>query len=144
MPYFIFLSLHSESSLTKHGNSFSTFLYSVTSRKFGPKSWLYLELQTGVETQLTKYIYRLYLCLRTYNMPMHHMLTSRVVHYRLWTFTDPDPVINYLTFTLCSTATLINTQSSDTPRLCLILWYINCSTTCTFINSNINLDSISC
>src|SRR6266446_3874691 len=61
----------------------------VTSRKFGLKSLLYSELRNGVKIQLTKYIYGLYLCLRTFNMPMHHMLNARVVHYRFRTLLTP-------------------------------------------------------
>src|SRR6266481_3538200 len=56
--------------------------------------------------------------------------------------TDPDPVINYPTFTLCSAATLTNTRSSDIPELRHNLEYINCSSTCTFVNSNIDLDTL--
>ena len=54
------------------------------------------------ELRLNLYIYGLYLCLQTYNMPTYCMLTSHIVHYQLQTFTDPDPVINYPTSTLCS------------------------------------------
>jgi len=61
----------------------------VTSRKFGLKSLLYSELRNGVNIQFTKYIYGLYLCLRTFNMPMHHMLNARVVHYRFRTLLTP-------------------------------------------------------
>ena len=59
----------------------------VTSRKFGLK--LYSELRNGVNIWLTKYIYGLYLCLRTFNMPMHHMLNARVVHYQFRTLLTP-------------------------------------------------------
>src|SRR6266481_7462072 len=48
--------------------------------------------------------------------------------------TDPDPVINYPTFTLCSAATLTDTRSSDISGLRHNLEYISCSSTCTFVN----------
>ena len=75
-------------------------------------------------------------------MPTHRMLTSRIVHLRPRTSTDPDPVINYPTATLCSQLCHSYIRSSDTPGLRHNLWYINCSTLCTFVNSNIDLDSI--
>jgi len=53
----------------------------VTSWKFGLKIILYLELQSGVMTQLYKYDYGLSLCLCTL-IPI--CLPSRLVHFRLW------------------------------------------------------------
>ena len=75
-------------------------------------------------------------------MPTYHMLTSRIVHFRLRVATDPDPVINYPTATLCSQLCHSYIRSSDIPGLRHNFEYINCSILCTFVNSNIDLDSI--
>ena len=87
------------------------------------------------------YAYRLKICLYT------HMLTSHVVHYPPQTFTDPIQLLISQPLPYAPSSAMViltDTWSSNTPGLRHILGYINCKTSSTFVNSDINLDTISC